>query len=125
MENMSRTQLRKMVASIQKAARAAVRQGLSLELFLAQYGAEWQASAAHTYNQEVAYQAAVAAGKYQPSELAGRCVDGAQRDSGHITHAVPEGFSRAYCGAKPGRKSVGWTMRVGTAVNCPGCLRKI
>ena len=60
---------------------------------------------------------------------AGRCWNGAHRDSGTVVHIVPEKeptypwFTKALCGAQPGRSGYGWT---GTKqdVNCPKCLKK-
>ena len=39
--------------------------------------------------------------------MLGRLRDGAERDKGHLLHAVTE-IGRALCGATPGPRSVGW-----------------
>ena len=57
--------------------------------------------------------------------LGGTCRNGAERDSGRLYHAVPEGEWKAVCGAKPGRTSYGWSTHVGTAATCPRCLKKL
>lgn len=57
--------------------------------------------------------------------LAGRCADGAERDGGSLWHAVPARAWKALCGAEPGRRSAGWSQRVGDAVTCPRCARKL
>lgn len=57
-------------------------------------------------------------------QLAGRCANGAERDGGTIWHAVPATSYSALCGAKPGRRSAGWSMRLGDVVTCERCLRK-
>lgn len=72
---------------------------------------------------------------YQISSLAGRCVDGAERDSGTLYHARDlrrDGagyFStfKAFCGAEPGKRSAGWsTYRPkDRQVTCPRCLKKL
>jgi len=61
--------------------------------------------------------------------LAGRCSNGFERDGGARFHAVPaddRGVAYvALCGAKPGRRSAGWSSYPGEAVTCPRCLRKL
>jgi len=48
----------------------------------------------------------------------GRCANGSQRDSGWIAHWIPVerlsdwDFTRALCGAAPGRTSSGWTEQL-------------
>jgi hypothetical protein len=55
--------------------------------------------------------------------LAGRCANGAERDGGSKYHAVA-GYV-ALCGAKPGRRSAGWSLYPGDMVTCPRCRRKL
>jgi hypothetical protein len=55
--------------------------------------------------------------------LAGRCANGAERDSGSKYHAVRGNV--ALCGAKPGPRSAGWSTYPGEAVTCPRCLTKL
>jgi hypothetical protein len=66
-----------------------------------------------------------------PARLGGRqcATDG---DKGVLTHAVPgerdiggqvRGF-RALCGAKPGRRSTGWSSLGVSVVDCPRCLKR-
>lgn len=57
--------------------------------------------------------------------LTGRCANGAERDSGRLYHAVPDDGYIALCGAKPGRRSAGWSSHLGTEVTCRRCLRKL
>jgi hypothetical protein len=64
---------------------------------------------------------------YLPSRMSGQCGEG-ERDGGKRYHAVPVGGSthaKALCGAKPGRRSVGWGEHHGTAVTCPRCLKRL
>ena len=61
---------------------------------------------------------------FKPRQLAGKCSNGAERDHGLITHAV--NHIGALCGAKPGRRSVGWVEPWNDApVNCEKCLKRI
>lgn len=63
---------------------------------------------------------------YRILSLAGRCANGAERDHGRIYHAVKIGEYTAFCGAKPGRRSAGWSSwRPVDVVTCPRCLAKI
>ena len=65
---------------------------------------------------------------YQAQMLAGRCANGAELDHGTRTHAVmiTERFGFAVCGAKPGRRSVGWVSPYKSReITCPRCLKKI
>lgn len=55
--------------------------------------------------------------------MMGRCADGAERDSGRLTHAVPAYSLKALCGVKPGRRSAGWA-KSDVEINCLRCLRK-
>jgi hypothetical protein len=57
--------------------------------------------------------------------LTGRCMNGAERDHGTRAHAVPIGERKALCGAKPGRRSVGWSSYRESTVTCPRCLKKL
>jgi len=61
----------------------------------------------------------------QPRRLAGRCVDGSERDGGALYHGVEAGQHTALCGAKPGRRSIGWSMHKGDGVTCARCLSKL
>lgn len=72
-------------------------------------------------------------GTYLPAALAGRCANGYERDQGRRIHAVPasdtlarNGYvtTPAACGAKPGARSAGWSLRSAEAVNCPRCLKR-
>ncbi len=60
-----------------------------------------------------------------PARLAGRCFNGAERDSGRVYHAVAaaSAFGRALCGAQPGLRSNGWVHAPEGAVTCPRCLK--
>jgi len=74
---------------------------------------------------------------YEISEMAGRCANGAERDHGTRWHArmlISNIFDNwqgadytAICGAKPGRRSVGWSTREpeDRQVTCPRCLKKL
>jgi hypothetical protein len=66
------------------------------------------------------------------ASLAGRCANGYERDQGRRIHAVPttdallaNGYCthRAACGAKPGPRSAGWSLRSGYTVSCPRCIK--
>lgn len=59
------------------------------------------------------------------ARLAGRCADGAERDSGTLWHAIEAGESVALCGAEPGRQSAGWSEHLGTEATCKRCLSKL
>jgi hypothetical protein len=63
---------------------------------------------------------------YTVRALAGRCANGSELDHGTRNHALIGDTWTAACGAKPGRRSVGWVMpwpeRV---VTCPRCLKKL
>lgn len=70
--------------------------------------------------------------KHTPASLAGRCANGYERDQGRRVHAVPTSdallangycLTRAACGAKPGARSAGWSLRLGAAVTCPRCAK--
>ena len=63
---------------------------------------------------------------YRIRSLAGRCANGAQRDSGRLFHAVPLGSWKAVCGTGPGRQSAGWSeWGRGGDVTCPRCASRI
>lgn len=65
---------------------------------------------------------------YEPRRMTGRCASGAERDRGRLYHAVPahgHGWTKALCGAQPGRRGNGWSDCPGAEVTCPGCLRSI
>jgi len=67
------------------------------------------------------------ASAYTIAAMLGRLNEG-ERDGGKRFHAVPVGKSthtKAICGAKPGRRSVGWGDNIGTAVTCPRCLKRL
>lgn len=64
------------------------------------------------------------------AQLTGRCANGAQRDAGHLWHAVDTddrfpNFATAVCGAKPGRRSCGWSDYLGDHATCPKCMKKL
>jgi hypothetical protein len=60
---------------------------------------------------------------YSVKVLAGRCANGSELDSGTRWHAVPTDSWTALCGAKPGRRSAGWSSWYikDQAVTCPRC----
>lgn len=67
---------------------------------------------------------------YHIARLTGRCANGAERDGGIRTHAVPahamnplrvQQWGTALCGAKPGRLSNGWDEVDGPET--PSCRR--
>jgi hypothetical protein len=63
-----------------------------------------------------------------PKRLTGRCVDGGELDGGSLYHAVSrdEGnMGKAVCGAKPGRRSNGWSLNDGEQVTCKRCVVKL
>jgi hypothetical protein len=64
---------------------------------------------------------------YEVLRKIGRCANGAERDKGHIYHAVRKGGWTALCGAEPGRTSAGWSHwnDPEQAVTCPRCKKKI
>lgn len=67
----------------------------------------------------------------QTAILGGRCANGFERDQGRVVHLVEYGSHRpmdyhmgaALCGAKPGARSVGWSVTNRTA-SCARCLKK-
>lgn len=76
----------------------------------------------------------MSAAMHTPATLAGRCANGWERDQGRRVHAVPTNDAllhhrytchAAACGAKPGYRSAGWSMREDLPVSCPRCLAKV
>lgn len=63
---------------------------------------------------------------YTPKVLTGRCRTGSER-GGHLAHAVPgdSWYETALCGAKPGKRSNGWSEYRPEAVTCPKCLARL
>ena len=69
----------------------------------------------------------------QPAMLAGRCADGMERGHGVRVHGLlnvrrnffTDVYGEALCGAKPGRRSAGWTALDGREITCQRCLRKL
>lgn len=68
--------------------------------------------------------------RYEVMAKAGRLANGAERDGGRTTHALPLGtepysMGAALCGTAPGRSSGGWVFPYhrDAAVDCPRCLR--
>lgn len=64
--------------------------------------------------------------KYFAARMLGRCANGSERDGGTLYHAIREDrlSEAAVCGAKPGRRSVGWSdqyQKPIDAVTCPRC----
>ena len=68
------------------------------------------------------------------ASLAGRCANGYERDQGARVHAVPysdtlarNGYAihAAECGAKPGPRSAGWSLRTHMQPTCPRCLARL
>jgi len=69
---------------------------------------------------------------YQISQLAGRCANGAERDSGILWHARMleknnHASLKSLCGYTPGRRSVGWSVwrPEKRTVTCPKCMRQL
>ena len=62
---------------------------------------------------------------YQVMSLAGRCANGSELDHGTRYHAVELDRTSAFCGAKPGRRSVGWTRELNKEVTCPRCIARL
>jgi hypothetical protein len=68
---------------------------------------------------------------YKSAVKAGRCFNGAHRDSGVIVHAIPEdningpNFKKALCGTSPGIRGYGWNDSINKDINCSKCLKKI
>lgn len=74
---------------------------------------------------EVAAAVAPAANAIAARRLAGRCANGAERDGGRIWHGVSGSSWVAVCGVQPGRRSAGWSSRVGEAITCPRCRKTL
>jgi hypothetical protein len=58
--------------------------------------------------------------------MLGRLTCGAERDKGRRRHIVFSATWKSACGAKPGRRSVGWAdhpdnVRPGDQADCPRC----
>ena len=69
-----------------------------------------------------------------PAKLAGRCCDGRELGQGSRIHALNRALpanqfeqvcGKALCGAKPGRRSAGWSYWPGMVVSCPRCLKAL
>ena len=68
-----------------------------------------------------------------PASLSGRCANGFERGTGALIHAIDYGAVRlddyftgpAVCGAKPGRRSSGWSIRYPGAITCRRCLKRL
>lgn len=61
---------------------------------------------------------------------AGRCFNGAERDSGTVKHAVPDNsfpsWETALCGTSPGVRGNGWKEpEVNGEITCERCLKKM
>ena len=61
---------------------------------------------------------------------AGRCFNGAERDQGVVTHAVPcaafPSWEKALCGTRPGQRGNGWKVPASSGeVTCIRCLKKL
>lgn len=61
----------------------------------------------------------------QSLRMSGRLANGSERDAGQLWHAVPIDSNKAVCGAKPGRRSVGWGAEVGKEYTCKGCIKRL
>lgn len=59
--------------------------------------------------------------------LTGRCWNGAERDHGRVVHVVDDDqiFGPALCGAKPGKRSNGWSEYPHEKPTCPRCIKKL
>ena len=62
---------------------------------------------------------------WQPMEMLGRLANGFELDHGRRVHAVADGQNKAMCGAKPGKRSVGWSRSTSDEVTCPRCVKKL
>ena len=54
--------------------------------------------------------------------MTGRCSNGFEHDGGNLYHAVDE--QQSACGAKPGKRSAGWSLHEGEALTCQKCVAK-
>jgi predicted amidophosphoribosyltransferase len=61
---------------------------------------------------------------YQSLTMTGRRANGFQMDAGKLYHAVGLMDTRAFCGAKPGKRS-DWSDYHGDDITCPRCLKRI
>lgn len=69
--------------------------------------------------------------KYLIARKAGKCLNGAHRDTGVVIHIVPgitendlPSWDRAFCGAEPAvKRGAGWTASY-VAPNCEKCIKK-
>lgn len=62
---------------------------------------------------------------YMVRSLAGRARSGIDTH-GTLFHAIAFDQHIAFCGAKPGRRSIGWSLwGKGQDANCKRCLRKL
>ena len=57
--------------------------------------------------------------------LTGRCANGAERDGGKLSHLIEDCRNIALCGAKPGKRSNGWSIYDETEVTCKKCLDRL
>ena len=62
---------------------------------------------------------------YRIIQLAGRCASGYEGGHGTRSHAVEMFSNKAMCGAKPGKRSVGWSSYQDKEVTCPRCAEKV
>lgn len=66
---------------------------------------------------------------YEPLRMSGTCRNGAERDSGRLSHAVAidanRGWARALCGARPGKRGNGWSEHVEREVTCVRCITRM
>jgi predicted amidophosphoribosyltransferase len=63
---------------------------------------------------------------YQVLMMLGRLSNGFESDHGTKQHAVRFGERGAVCGARPGKRSVGWSTPYGErVVTCPRCAKKL
>lgn len=65
-----------------------------------------------------------------PRIKSGRCANGAERDQGTVTHAVPDdshpSWKKALCGTAPGYRGNGWKeVDARDRVTCARCLKKM
>ena len=69
---------------------------------------------------------AIKSKSYDILQLAGRCANGSELDSGVLWHAVMNRY-RAVCGQTYGRRSAGWSSwePENRQVTCPRCIKTI
>jgi hypothetical protein len=69
--------------------------------------------------------------KYEARMMMGRLASGLQGGHGVRVHAVEAGTTAAYChgkaicGARPGRRSCGWSDVEKLPISCPKCQAKL